>query len=301
MADRPGNGYQQLHLTVPAEKVEELAARLERQGAVAISLSGEGAILEPSPGQTPLWPRVKLTALFPAERDLKPLRVALEREVGTFEETFLPERSWTSAWREQFRPLRFGRLYIAPPSDPPREPGLIHLKLEPGLAFGTGTHPTTALCLEALSALDLKGKRVVDYGCGSGILAIAALLLGAREAHAVDIDPQALEAAAANARKNRVELALYLAPKQVPCLQADLVVANILASSLIELAPRLTGLTRPGGLLLLSGLLADQLREVVAAYRQSFDFEPPRLREEWVLLRGRKSDRSAPPPGGLLG
>lgn len=284
-------GYRQLKLILPAELVEPVSLQLEAMGAFAISLEGlEEEIFEPPPGETPLWQKVQLVALFGEEHDLQEVRKRLELSdrIETFEETFLPEKRWETLWQEHFKPLRFGRLYVALPSQPPQEAELIHLRLEPGLAFGTGTHPTTALCLEALAEMDLGGQRVIDYGCGSGILAIAALLLGACEAHAVDVDRQALEATEENARRNRVEVHLYHALHEVPAPRADLLVANILADPLIELAPKLAELVKLKGTILLSGILTEQATAVEEAYAPWFEFESPHFREGWVLLKGER-------------
>ncbi len=173
---------------------------------------------------------------------------------------------------------------------PPPEPDAVNLLLDPGLAFGTGTHPTTALCLEWLDGQELAGRQVLDFGCGSGILAIAALLLGAERAVGTDIDPQALEASRDNASRNGIEPArfpVYL-PADLPQRQADVLVANILAGPLVSLAPQLTGLVRPGGLLALSGILAEQAAEVRAAYSAHFDLDPTAEREGWIRISGRR-------------
>lgn len=166
----------------------------------------------------------------------------------------------------------------------------MNLLLDPGLAFGTGTHPTTALCLEWLDGQQLQDSQVLDFGCGSGILAIAALLLGAREAVGTDIDVQALEASRDNAGRNGIgaeRFPLYL-PEHMPAMQADVLVANILAGPLVSLAPQLSGLVRPGGLLALSGILAEQGEEVAAAYTKDFDLDPIAERDGWVRISGRR-------------
>ncbi len=203
----------------------------------------------------------------------------------------IADQDWERSWMDNFQPMRFGRrLWIVPSWHAAPEPDAVNLLLDPGLAFGTGTHPTTALCLEWLDGQELAGRQVLDFGCGSGILAIAALLLGAERAVGTDIDPQALEASRDNASRNGIEPArfpVYL-PADLPQRQADVLVANILAGPLVSLAPQLTGLVRPGGLLALSGILAEQAEEVRAAYSAHFDLDPTAEREGWIRISGRR-------------
>lgn len=190
---------------------------------------------------------------------------------------------------DNFHPMRFGqRLWIVPSWHAAPEPDAVNLLLDPGLAFGTGTHPTTALCLEWLDAQPLDGMQVLDFGCGSGILAIAALLLGAEHAVGTDIDVQALEASRDNAGRNGIDPArfpLYL-PEQLPQGQADVVVANILAGPLVALAPRIIERVKPGGRLALSGILLEQAEEVRAAYTSQFDLDPTAEKDGWVRITG---------------
>jgi ribosomal protein L11 methyltransferase len=198
------------------------------------------------------------------------------------------DEDWVRVSREQFRPMGVGRrLWVVPSWHSPPEPPAIHVVLDPGLAFGTGEHPTTRLCLEWLDANIEGGERVLDYGCGSGILAIAALKLGAREAVGADVEPQALGVSAANARRNGVHLSLFL-PDEAPPLTADLVTANILANPLMELAATLAGRTWSGGRIALSGILESQGAAVGRAYEPWFDLAPPRVDSGWVLLTGRR-------------
>ena len=203
----------------------------------------------------------------------------------------IEDQDWERSWMDNFHPMRFGqRLWIVPSWHAAPEPGAVNLLLDPGLAFGTGTHPTTALCLEWLDGQDLKDCNVLDFGCGSGILAIAALLLGAKEAIGTDIDVQALEASRDNAGRNNIEpglFPLYL-PEDLPQVQADVVVANILAGPLVALAPQLSSLVKPGGRLALSGILAEQGEEVAAAYAKDFDLDPIANRDGWVRISGRR-------------
>jgi ribosomal protein L11 methyltransferase len=201
----------------------------------------------------------------------------------------IEDQDWERSWMDNFQPMRFGqRLWIVPSWHAAPEPDAVNLLLDPGLAFGTGTHPTTALCLEWLDAQTLQDCTVLDFGCGSGILAIAALLLGAGLAIGTDIDPQALEASRDNASRNGIEPArfpLYL-PGELPGVRADVLVANILAGPLVELAPRLAELLGPGGRLALSGILAEQAEAVRAAYSKDFMLEPTAEKDGWVRISG---------------
>lgn len=292
----------QLQLRSKRDDVARLEDALLECGALAVTQedSGDEPILEPGVGETPLWPDVTTTALFEGDADAAGLEQALTQLYGALPsrawET-VQDRAWEREWMEQFEPIRCGqRLWICPSWHLPPEPGAVNLLLDPGLAFGTGTHPTTALCLEWLDGLDLAGKRVIDYGCGSGILGIAALLLGAREVIAVDNDPQALLATRDNAERNGIEPArlTVLAPEQVTTQTAgqpaDILVANILAEPLVQLAPRLATLVRPGGQLCLSGLIQHQGALVSDAYREQFEFESPASRDEWLRLNATKRE-----------
>ncbi len=286
----------QAHLTVARTRAEAAEVLFERLGALSVTLAdaGDEPMLEPAPGETPVWSRTRVTALFEAGRDPDALRRSLQENLpeaaATLELETLEDRPWERAWLDHFRPLRFGRrLWIRPAGQQVEAPEAVVLELDPGLAFGTGTHPTTALCLEWLDGADLAGRRVIDYGCGSGILGIAALKLGAAEVTAVDHDPQALLATAENARRNGVaERLRTCTPETLEAAPADLVLANILANVLVELAPRLSALAAPGGDLVLSGILADQASAVRAAYAPAFRFRPDAVREGWVRLHGSR-------------
>jgi len=292
-----GKDWLKLHLIADAERASELSELLESAGAEAVSLAdaGETPIYEPAPGTEPLWPSTRVTGLFAGrteiERALALIGRALAPEpVPAHAVEALAARAWADAWRSGYRPMRFGRrLWVSPPGErTPADAAVV--EMEPGLAFGTGTHPTTALMLEHLASRSLAGAEVVDYGCGSGILAIAALRLGARRAWALDIDPQALSATRANAARNGVAHAVETRePSLCTVRGAHLVLANILARPLIELAPRLAGMLRPGGTLALSGVLEAQAQSVLAAYRPWFVFAPAAAREGWVRLAGRRS------------
>lgn len=294
----------QIRFSVPRDQAPLLEAAIEGAGALAVTLddAGDDPLLEPAPGTLPLWRGVRVTGLFEDDpesaklvQDLAARLCAQGAPSPAIER--LEDRRWERVWLDDFRPTRFGRrLWVCPQGQPAPDPEAVVVDLDPGLAFGTGHHPTTALCLEWLDGARLEGKTLLDYGCGSGILAIAALKLGAAHAIALDHDPQAIEATRANAAANGV------AERLSPCspadldtladrLPADLVVANILAGPLVELAPSLLRNLRPGGNLVLSGVLADQVPAVSAAYTPAIDWGPVRSREGWALIAGLKLNR----------
>jgi ribosomal protein L11 methyltransferase len=284
-----------LRLTVPGNQVESIEDFLLELGALSTSLedAGDHALLEPLPGETPVWPEAVVSGLFGDDTDAAILTLALAARLdidpGRVTREDVEERDWVRAWMDDFRPMCFGeRLWIVPTGYEPPDPGAVNLLLDPGLAFGTGTHPTTALCLEWLDAHPPVDATAIDYGCGSGVLAIAALRLGARHCIGVDLDPQALVATRDNARRNGIpdeQLPVCL-PEGLEAEPADLVMANILSGPLVELAPVLGRLVRPGGRLILSGLLAEQADTVAAAYRNTFKMAPPTLKDDWALLAG---------------
>ena len=292
--------WQELHFTARKDQVEPLEDWLFACGALSVTLEDEAdqPLLEPGPGETPLWDAVRLTALFSGAEDLTPLLDEIPPELCTQAPTVavpVADREWTRVWEDQFHPLQMGkRLWICPSWTPPPDPDAINVFLDPGLAFGTGTHPTTAMCLRALDADLAPGQRVVDYGCGSGILGIAATRLGATAVLGVDNDPQAITASRDNARRNEVaDAAFPVVPPQDDLVaswqaSANWVVANILAGPLVALAPVLTALMAPGGRLLLAGLLVDQAEAVVEAYAPAVALSIVDQQEEWVLLAGER-------------
>jgi len=280
---------------------------LEQLGALAITLEDDEdhPVLEPGPGATPLWPRVHVRGLFEqgTERDgvlaaLLNVGIATRPEQICWRE--VGDQDWERAWMDRFVPMKFGERFWIVPSGMqiPFDPQNIEIRLDPGLAFGTGTHPTTALCLEWLDGHDVDSRTVVDYGCGSGILGIAAALKGARCVICVDNDPQALEATADNAERNAVSGIIQChTPHTYERLQADLVMANILATPLIELTPVLLDSLRPGGSLALSGILQEQADEVRSAYQAGLAEITLENRDDWVLLQGQRSGSRLAGPG----
>ena len=292
--------WQELHFTARKDQVEPLEDWLFACGALSVTLEDEAdqPLLEPGPGETPLWDVVRLTALFSGAEDLTRLLDEIPPELCTQAPTVavpVADREWTRVWEDQFHPLQMGkRLWICPSWTPPPDPDAINVFLDPGLAFGTGTHPTTAMCLRALDADLAPGQRVVDYGCGSGILGIAATRLGATAVLGVDNDPQAITASRDNARRNEVaDAAFPVVPPQDDLVaswqaSANWVVANILAGPLVALAPALTALMAPGGRLLLAGLLVDQAEAVAEAYAPAVALSIVDQQKEWVLLAGER-------------
>lgn len=286
--------WQQLKLDTAASQADALAALLEELGAAAVTLqdAADQPLFEPAPGSTPLWDRTRITALFDAEEDLPAIVASLaaraERPLGDWRIEPLRDQDWERVWMERFVPLRFGsRLWVCPSWHTPPEPEAVNILLDPGLAFGTGTHATTGMCLEWLDARMQRGHSCIDFGCGSGILGVAACLLGAEAVWGVDIDPQALQATRANAERNGVGDRIHTArPEALPPMQTDVVLANILAGPLIDLAARIATLAHPGGWIVLSGILAEQADDVIRAYAPWAALERWREREGWVCLEG---------------
>ncbi|MEG7360514.1 50S ribosomal protein L11 methyltransferase [Pseudomonas citronellolis] len=287
----------QVRLAITPEQAPTYEDALLEVGAVSVTFmdAEDQPIFEPDLGTTPLWTHTHLLALFEDGTDEAALLAHLQLLTGgklpQHQVEIVEDQDWERSWMDNFKPMRFGRrLWIVPSWHEAPEPEAVNLLLDPGLAFGTGTHPTTALCLEWLDGQELAGDTVLDFGCGSGILAIAALLLGAKRALGTDIDPQALEASRDNATRNGIDPALFpvYLPADLPAGQADVVVANILAGPLVSLAGQLTSLVKPGGRLALSGILAEQAEEVRAAYADAFELEPTAEREGWVRISGRR-------------
>lgn len=267
---------------------------LEQLGSLAVTFEDaeDSPILEPRPGERRLWPDTEVTGLFAQGTDPEPILRALKAILGDhipMAAVKLADKNWIRAWMDQFKPIKCGnRLWICPSWLKVDDPDAVVVMLDPGLAFGTGTHPTTWLCLNYLDSLSLEGKTVVDYGCGSGILGIAALKLGAVKASGVDIDDQAILASDENSERNGVKgkFTLYLNEASKNVEPADVTVANILAGPLTELEPEIARLTAHGGHLALSGVLKEQAPEVLEAYSKDFVMDEVTTRGDWALLSG---------------
>ncbi len=287
----------QLKVNTNRQQAEAIEDALLVAGALSVTMqdNADQPILEPGLGETPLWDETQITGLFDAEIDTKTTQESAEFTLGKplndSRWEILEDKDWEREWRKSYQPIHCGNdLWICPSWIEPPQPDATNLLLDPGLAFGTGTHPTTFLCLQWLSEQDVSNKCLVDYGCGSGILGIAALLLGADKVTGTDIDPQALLATQDNANRNHIaaeRFPVYL-PEKCPKVEADIMLANILAGPLAELAPFINTLTKLGGKLCLSGILEHQAKEVMAAYKPWFNFEPIRQKQEWVCLIASK-------------
>ena len=286
----------QLSIELNRDQADAVTEVFESAGALSVTLldAADEALLEPAPGEQPLWGELRVVALFSADSDVETIRDDLrgtlrypDIELHTEQ---LEDRDWSTTWRDDFHAMRFGeRLWVCPSGESPPNPAAVVVQLDPGLAFGTGTHATTGMCLEWLDGHPPQDQSVIDYGCGSGILAIAAAKLGAGRVLAVDIDPQALIATRDNAGRNGIEQGIeVMLPEALDSEPVDLVVANILANPLIELSETLNSLVKPGGRIVMTGILAEQADGVMAAYEGWFEFEAPVQREEWVLLEGVK-------------
>ncbi|WP_274571995.1 50S ribosomal protein L11 methyltransferase [Neisseria leonii] len=292
--------YQQATFAVGERFAEALSDALMAEGALSAAIEDayagtdeEQALFgEPGMPAEPVWQRSKIIALFDETADIEPLiRAAAETagiEMPDYQVELLPEQDWVRLTQSQFEPIQISdRLWITPSWHDAPDTAAVNLQLDPGLAFGTGSHPTTHLCLQWLDNHLQGGERVLDYGCGSGILAIAALKLGAGSAVGVDIDPQAIAASNDNAAQNRVQAEFYL-PDALPEGEFDLVVANILANPLRLLADMLAGRTRRGGRIVLSGLLEEQAAELGGIYSRWFDLAPAVTDNGWACLSGVK-------------
>ena len=290
-------GWAQIHIA--CREIQPIEDWLMETGALAVSLSdaADSPVFEPGPGEIRTWPETIVTGLFDGDTDLNPLRDALISQGLCPAEHVrcedLQERAWEREWLKDFKPMAFGeRLWVSPHDAEAVWPDTaVVLRMDPGLAFGTGTHPTTRLCLAWLDQAQLQGKTVIDYGCGSGVLAVAAALLGAEKVIAFDIDPQAMQATQDNARANKVDDKIVYCPtNQPPQDSADIVVANILAGTLIDLQNDISKLVKAEGQLVLSGILAEQAQTVADAYAEQFLLTPENS-EAWVRLSGRRFAR----------
>ncbi|MCK6265296.1 50S ribosomal protein L11 methyltransferase [Vibrio sp. ZSDE26] len=289
----------QIKLNATKDNAETISDMLmEETGALSVTFldARDTPIFEPLPGETRLWGDIDVLALYDAEADTTfiidqiKLSNLLEADFA-YKVEQLEDKDWEREWMDNFHPMQFGeRLWICPSWRDVPDPDAINVMLDPGLAFGTGTHPTTALCLEWLESIDLSDKTVIDFGCGSGILAIAAIKLGAKKVIGIDIDPQALVASKDNAERNGVadQLELFMPQDQPEGLIADVVVANILAAPLRELSPIIKGLVKPSGALAMSGVLDTQAEDVASYYRDEFTIDPIKEISEWCRVSGHK-------------
>ena len=287
----------ELSVRVARQHAALVETLLQNEPVLALTMTDDAddPVLEPGVGETPLWPSVCVTALFDGETPVEPLTRILSLVPGVdwpHQVNFrrFENQQWERVWMDRFKPMQFGsHLWIVPGESEAPAQAVHILKLDPGLAFGTGTHPTTRLCLEWIDGHDFTGETVVDYGCGSGVLGIAAAIKGAGRVICVDNDPQALTATRDNAQRNGVQDAIEcLAPEQFSPQTADVVLANILAGPLIELAPRLCATLASGGLLVLSGILEGQAQEVAEAYAGTIPGLEKRVVDGWVLLTGTR-------------
>jgi len=292
----------QLRLDATSDTADTLSDLLSEAGASAVTMqdAANQPLFEPLPGAVPLWSQTWVIGLFEADANMEAVIQQLksawgEKEFPAWQLNPLEDKDWVKAWMDNFKPMQFGeQLWIIPGGYEPPAPYAINIHLDPGLAFGTGTHPTTAMCLTWLDGHPTKNKTVIDFGCGSGILAIAAALLGADKVWATDIDPQALLATHDNAEKNQVADKIdTLLPKDMPEIQADVVLANILAGPLTELAPLFARLTATNGQIVLSGIIESQQQSIISAYQDFFEMElylkqSETGQEAWICLHGTR-------------
>jgi ribosomal protein L11 methyltransferase len=290
----------QIRVQSTPEKVPELEDLLLGCGAMVVTFEdvNDDPVYEPELNTTPLWNSTRVTGLFEADADIEQIRPLIDEkgeelniDLATKIE-ILEDKDWEREWMDSYHPIQFGqRLWVCPSWRDIPDPDAVNLMLDPGLAFGTGTHPTTALCLEWLDSIDCQNKTIIDYGCGSGILGIAGLLLGANKMVGIDIDPQAVQATQANAERNQIEadrIEVKLPPYESD-LQAEVVVANILAGPLAHLADTISALVATNGQLALSGILSNQAQEVIDAYSPWFTIDSVVEKEDWIRIVGTKN------------
>jgi ribosomal protein L11 methyltransferase len=290
--------WRQLSLSCQASELAQVEDLLLELGAFSISLrdAGDEPIFEPLPGDNPVWRESIVTATFSEDCDHESLAQLLAARLPRHLATTVTrgsfrDQDWIQSYRQHFKPLQVAAdLWIVPSWLDPPEPRATNIRLDPGLAFGTGSHPTTAQCLAWLASQDLNDLDVIDFGCGSGILAIAAIKLGARQVLAIDIDEQALNACQSNMKVNAVaprQIRVSL-PASADTGAVDLLLANILAGPLLDLAGRFASLVKPGGRILLSGILQSQLNDIQSAYSNYFELDPAGYRDDWVCISGSR-------------
>jgi len=292
--------WQQLICHTTKEVQDKISDLFEQSGSLSITLQDaeDKPVLEPLPGETPLWENIIMTVLFEADDDLTPLVTQLEQHAKDWNISHiriesLEDQVWERAWMENFRPMQFGdNLWIYPSGYDIPDDNSVKILLDPGLAFGTGTHPTTALCLEWLDQNPPRDLSVIDYGCGSGILAIAAAKLGAKHITATDIDPQAITATHDNMQRNQIsdnKISAYLVD-DLPTDKVDLLIANILSGPLIELYPQLDSLIKKNGSLVLSGILKEQKQSIIDTYSRTSDDLEVKVLDDWIRVTGIKKN-----------
>jgi len=289
--------WHQISVITDENTAPQLADYFSDLGAVSVTYmdAEDEPVYEPAIGETKIWSNTQVIALYELDADPEHIKNQVFQQfkhvnLDQWLYEAVEDQEWERAWMEYYKPMKFAdKLWVCPTDQEQREPGTVCLTLDPGLAFGTGTHPTTALCLEWLASHDLINKTVIDYGCGSGILAVAAVLLGVEIAHGVDIDPQAITATESNALKNQVrdKIHCYL-PEQFKPFKADIVLANILAKPLIDMSEQICALVATGGQLILSGILFEQAESVIQAYQKHILFNPLVQQEDWIRLDGIK-------------
>lgn len=288
----------QYSIQCDAAEIEQIENLLFGLGALSVDIAdaGDEPIYEPLPGDMPLWRTSIVTGMFDSAMHPERLYSKISEQLpqhlqASLKQRQLEDRDWLQAYRDHYFPIQCAdKLWIVPGWHEAPDPNATNIILDPGIAFGTGGHSTTALCLSWLAENDLNGLTVIDYGCGSGILAIAALKLGAKSVSGIDIDPQALEASRKNAQRNDIaeqSFPLYL-PRQIELQAVDLLIANILAGPLIQLAEKLSSLVKPGGKILLSGILAGQTDAIQLAYQPYFELDPVTVSEDWVRFSGNR-------------
>lgn len=289
--------WHQLKIDTTLEKTEFFSDHLSELGAAAVTIedAADQPLYEPPPGETPLWAETRVVGLFTEDTDMQQIIAQLKVAIAP---TPLPphhlekleDQIWEHAWMDDFKPMSFGkRVWICPSwCEPPEKDGC-NIMLDPGLAFGTGTHPTTSLCLQWLDSFDAKGKSVIDFGCGSGILAIAAAKLGASPIWAVDNDPQAITATKENAKHNQViDRIESVLPEDFTPQAVDLLLANILAGPIMAFAEQFSSLVKPGGHIVLSGILQEQAEEVREKYQACFELDQTSIEGDWVRITGTR-------------
>lgn len=290
----------QISVESTAAELEQTEDNLLQLGAVAITLGDakNEPLYEPLPGDNPIWQYATVTGLFAQQQPLADLYNALiqrlpEHQIGSVKKSVVDDQDWSRTHLQHFKPIQCAdKLWIVPSWHQAPDPSAVNIQLDPGLAFGTGGHATTALCLEWLGDNNIRGQSVIDYGCGSGILAIAAYKLGASALYAVDIDPQALEASRENAGRNGIDPVLLniSLPEQLNTSAVDLLVANILSRPLVALSTKFASLVKPGGRILLSGILESQAEDIELAYQPYFELHPICAREGWIRVSGTRKN-----------